>query len=134
MIISRRYVPFVWLFDRDPYSREVLEKAYSTMPDEERENHWRLMCSARISINTAEMGSCIPNLGYIREEFERLDHIHPYDNGLSLENANKIYLEDQLEEAIHIRLANVFDGEEQTIGFAVVKSEDILPHESVLNN
>ena len=128
MIISRRYVPFCFLYNRDARSKEVIEKAYSktSMAKSEKEEHWNLMCCQRISVDNADMGYCIPNFGYIKEEFERLDKEFPYDNGFSLADVNKVYTVDWTDNTIQIQLCNSFDGDEQIIGFAVLNNNDIL--------
>ena len=128
MIISRRYVPFCFLYNRDAFSKKVIEKAYSetSMTKAEKENHWNTMCCNRISVDNADMGCCIPNFGYIKEEFERLDKEFPYDNGFALSDANKLYMIDWSDNAIQIQLNNCFDGEEQIVGFAVLNSSDVL--------
>ena len=129
MIISRRYVPFCILNDRDSHSKLVIEKAYSeaSMTNAEIEEHWNLMCCHRISVDNADMGCCIPNFGYIKEEFERLDKEFPYDNGFTLVDANKIYMVDWTNNSLQIQLCNCFDGEEQVIGFAVLSKDNLLP-------
>ena len=70
---------------------------------------------------------CIPNFGYIKEEFERLDKEFPYDNGFTLVDANKIYMVDWTNNSLQIQLCNCFDGEEQVIGFAVLSKDNLLP-------
>lgn len=134
MILSRRYVPLVVLYDRDERSKEIIAFAYSNskMSTEEQEWHWNIMCSNRISVENADMGCCIPNFEYIKEEFERLDIEFPYDNGYNLSNVNKVHLIDWNEDVIQIQLSNCFDGEEQIVGFAVLNKDDILPTEADL--
>ena len=129
MIVSRRYVPFVWLFDRDPQSKSILETAYarSKMSKREQKKHWDMLCAYRVSVNTAEMGMCIPEFAYIISEFDRLDKEYPYDNGFNMCDVNRVDIVDQSSDAIHLRLYNVFDGDEHIIGFSTINTTDIMP-------
>jgi hypothetical protein len=131
MIISRRYGPFVWLASRDPQSKAVLENAYanSMMSKSEQENHWNMLCTHRVSVNTAEMGACIPEFGYIIDEFERLDKEYPYDNGFTMRDVNRVDIVDQSPDSVHLCLYNEFDGDEYIIGFATIRATDMLVEE-----
>ena len=128
MIISRKYVPFVWLSYRDPQSKAVLENAYanSMMSKDEQQKHWDMLCTHRVSASTAEMGMCIPEFGYIIDEFERLDKEYPYDNGFTMRDVKRVDIVDQSPDSVHLCLYNECDGDEHIIGFATINAADML--------
>ena len=128
MVIKRKYVPFVWLAHRDNQSQAVLENAYanSGMSQDQQVEHWNMLCKYRVSINTVEMGMCIPEFGYIIDEFERLDKEYPYDNGFTMRDVKRVDIVDQSPASVHLCLYNECDGDEHIIGFATIKAADLL--------
>lgn len=128
MIISRKYVPFAVLYVRDERAKEILEQAYSNIQGSkaEKERQWDFMCSNEISVDNADMGACIPNFGYIKKEFERLDSEFPYDNGFSVSDINSVEVIERSDDTIQLQLKKCSYGKEYIIGFATLNKENIL--------
>lgn len=107
MIIKRKYVPLGLLYRLDPASKEVIDFAYSKMSKEDTE--YNLEANFETTLWNVEMGACIPNLGYIKEEFKKLDKTNPYDNHRKLEEVNESVIVDSAPNkiVIHLMASNV---------------------------
>jgi len=126
MIVNREYVPFTTLFHKDVESRLVLEKAFadSNLSDKDKERIWKNMFEHMLSINTASLGSGIPNFGYIKTEFERLDTEHPYDTGFALSDINEVSILDKSDDSIKLELIHYSKGAEYIVGIIEVTEKD----------
>lgn len=126
MIVNREYVPFTTLFHKDAESRLVLEKAFtdSNLSEKDKERIWKNMFEHMLCINTASLGSGIPNLGYIKTEFERLDTEHPYDTGFALSDINEVSILDKSDDSIKLELIHYSKGVEYIVGIIEVTEKD----------
>ena len=122
MIVSRKYVPFATLFQRDIHVKSILKKAFdnSNLSEKDKERIWKNMFEHMLSINTASLGSGIPNFGYIKTEFERLDKEHPYDSGYSLSNINEISILEKSDDFIKLELIHYSQGVDNIVGIIEV--------------
>ncbi len=122
MIVNRQYIPFTTLFHRDVESRLVLEKAFadSNLSEKDKERIWKNMFEHMLSINTASLGSGIPNFGYIKTEFERLDKEQPYDSGYSLSDINEISILERTDDFIKLELIHYSQGIDNIVGIIEV--------------
>lgn len=126
MIVNRQYIPFTALFHRDVESRLVLEKAFadSNLSEKDKERIWKNMFEHMLSINTASLGSGIPNFGYIKTEFERLDKEHPYNSGYSLSDINEISILERTDDFIKLELIHYSQGVDNIVGIIEITEKD----------
>ena len=126
MIVSRRFIPFLQLYRTDPLSAKVLEKGFLIDPEndnEERRRIWSYNCDNRVT--NAELGSCIPNFGYIVEEFKKLDETNPYETGLGINDVKSIELLEVSNGKVHIALMGPYN---LMVGIATVTDKCCSPH------
>ena len=125
MIVSRKYVPFTTLFRRDMHVKSVLENAFnnSNLSATEKERIWKNMFEHMLSINTASLGSGIPNFDYIKNELERLDEEYPYDSGFSLSDINEIAILEKSDDFIKLELVHRTNGAEDIVGIIKITEE-----------
>lgn len=127
MIVSRRYIPFCELVRVDKYSKNIIKKAYydSFKSEAEMNEHWEIMCRNYISVFNADMSCCFPGLGYIREEFERLDRSNPYDNGFDFDYVNKAEILMRSEDEITLQLVHRCSDGNVLVGVVTINNENL---------
>lgn len=125
MIVSRKYIPFTNLFQRDVHVRPILKKAFnnSNLSEKEKERIWKNMFEHMLSINTASLDSGIPNFEYIKTEFEHLDSEHPYDTGFSLSDINEIGILEKSDDSIKLELIHYSKGVNYTVGIVDITED-----------
>ena len=119
MIIKRKYVSIYRIMQRDPAGRRVVQQAYASASIDDTESQKLLeyvLCN-RVSLSTAEMGSGIVNIEYIRNEFERLDAEQPYDNGLTFADVTRSVVLATSKDKLALCLISDFDGDSDIITF-----------------
>ena len=119
MIIKRRYVSIYRIMQRDPAGHQIIEQAYANAGIDNKEQQRLLeyvLCN-RISLSTAEMGSGIVNIEYIRNEFERLDAEQPYDNGLTFADVTRSVVLATSKDKLALCLISDFDGDSDIVTF-----------------
>lgn len=119
MIIKRKYESIYRIMQRDPAGRQIVEQAYANagIDDKEQQRLLEYVLCNRISLSTAEMGSGIVNIEYIRNEFERLDVKHPYDNGLTFADVTRSVVLATAEDKLALCLISDFDGDSNIVTF-----------------
>ena len=132
MIIKRRFVPFHSLVQRDSYGRNVFYNAFEIdnpndweSIEERKKEHISILFKNSISLDTADMSCCIPNIEYIYNEFEKLDLSNPYDNALSLSDVNRVEIVYKEDDIITLCLINDSYGESHIVGFTNLNYEPI---------
>ena len=124
MIIKRKFVPFYSLYQRDPFGRAVFLKAFGIENpdnweniDEKTKEHIDILFKASISLDTADMSCCLPMTVNFAEEFDKLDSEHPYDNGFTLDDVNRIEIVYKEDDVITLCLINDSYGDSLIVGF-----------------
>lgn len=108
MIIERKYVPLGILCEKDEKANEIYNRAfeYSDLEQEEIERiieYNKLEC-----LYDRDIGCGIPNFAEIKEEFEKLDEVDPFDNDLTYEDVREIEILYKDEFGIHYLLKDSF--------------------------
>ena len=126
MIVSRKYVPFATLFQRDVRVKPILKNAFdnSSLSEKDKERIWKNMFEHMLSINIASLDSGIPNFEYIKTEFEKLDSEHPYDTGYSLSDINEIAILEKSDNSIKLELIHHSMGTNYTVGIIDITDKD----------
>lgn len=114
MIIERKYVSFYRLSVSDPKAKEIFE---GTIKNNINDPQWAQHLidhhySRGTMVYGATMDYCIPRFDIIKEGYEALDKVEPYDNGWDVTDARRVDIVDKGEDYIDIHLIKVFDGEE----------------------
>lgn len=124
MIIKRKFVPFYSLNESDPLGRTVFFNAFGIEnPDdwdnveEKTKEHIDILFKHSISLDTADMSCCLPKPNYLSDEFDRLDLEHPYDNGLTLADVNRVEIVYKEDNVITLCLINDSYGNSLIVGF-----------------
>ena len=90
MVIQRRYVKIFRILENDLQGKEILYKAFSNAGRTESDRDYTLKADGNITLNKADMGSCLPNPQWILKEFDRLDKVAPYENGFTYRDVSKV--------------------------------------------
>ena len=128
MIIARKYEWLGLLYENDPYSHEIIDKAFAL-------SDWGLKEKEKLlSYNHSNIPAFL-NLGcgisgesyaYMMKEFEKLDKVYPYDNGLTFKDVTSIEYETSRKgTAIQMRFINqMYDLPYRIVGFAAIGNKD----------
>ena len=127
MIIQRKYEWLGVLYENDPLSKEVIEKAFALTELSEAQKKELLEynhCNISAFMN---IGCGIPgdSYSYFMSEFEKLDKTSPYENGLSFKDVSNIeYEASRKGTAIQLRLVSqLFDSPYRIVGFVAVENK-----------
>lgn len=128
MIISREYVSFWQLINRDPDAKDIFMKSfddsYSDM-DVERREEWFCLLTQQC-LYQREMGWCFNGIGDVIDGFRRLDEEKPYDNGFTYEDVKRVDIWNWDPDGLTLALINIFDGIEQIVEIVRIgKSEKV---------
>ncbi len=109
MIIERKYEWFGMLYESDPFSKAVIDKAFLSIDDELKKelfsyNHYGI--PAFFTLGCGIPGECY---SFMMEEFEKLDKSNPYDNKLTFNDVTRVRHSNYNEgKSIQIELINEF--------------------------
>ena len=119
MVIERKYVSLYRIMLRDPAGWNVIKQAYAAvgMDQKEVDKNLEYLINDRVSIATAQMGCGIPDIEFVRQEFERLDAEEPYDNGLTFADVTRVVVMGATNEKISLCLIADFDGDSEIVAF-----------------
>lgn len=108
MIIERKYVPLGILCEKDEKANEIYNRAfeYSNLQQEEIERI--IEYNEPYCLYDRDIGCGIPNFAEIKEEFERLDEVHPFDNGFTYDDIRDIDILYKDEFGIHLLMKDAF--------------------------
>ena len=115
------------LYQNDERSKEVIDKAFSAErieDDRKKEllNYNYFNISAFLNLGCGIPGKCY---SLFMKEFEELDLVYPYDNGLTFNEVTSIEYETSRKgTAIQMRfVSKMFDGPYRIVGFAAVENK-----------
>lgn len=126
MIIPRKYEWLGVLYEKDPVSRDLIDKAFAISncdPEIKEELLKYNQCNIPAFMN---IGCGIPGQSYafFMEGFEKLDESNPYDNDLTFNDVTRIEYETSRKGfAIQMRFVNeACDSPYRIVGFAAIKN------------
>ena len=89
------------------------------------------MCENNVSLYSADMGCCFPGLGYVREEFERLDCSNPYDNGHDFDYVNAVEILMRTEEELTLKLIHRCSDGDFIVGVVTLNNENLHSYNNI---
>lgn len=129
MIIKREYEWFGTLYNNDPDSKAIIEKGFALVNMSDERKRQLIAYNNKNTCAFLNIGSGLPGetYKYMIQEFEKLDKIKPYDNGLNFGDANKIEYETSRKgTAIQMRFVREINTDDEQsyriVGFAALES------------
>ena len=119
MIIKREYVNLEYLYNADEDVAKLIDETFikSKMDAERAKEIWEGIIVYNLSLAECHLGCGLPDYGYLKTNFKKLDRLKPFDNHFSLDDVGcvDIIYNDEKELVIALKDGIIKDNIVQVI-------------------